>query len=132
MLKKILSITGKPGLYRLISQGKNMIIVESLLDKKRIPSYAHEKVVSLGDIAVFTDNGEVPLGEVLEKIKCKENGAAASIEPKSEPKILQKYLEEILPDFDKERVFPSDIKKLLTWYNLLILNNITDFIVNEE
>jgi hypothetical protein len=131
MLKKILSITGKPGLYKLISQGKNMIIVESLIDKKRTPSYAHEKVVGLGDIAIFTDNGEVSLGEVFEKIKNKEAGVVASVDPKSEPKILQKYFEEILPDFDKEKVFPSDIKKIVSWYNLLIKNEITDFVEKE-
>lgn len=131
MLKEILSITGKPGLYKLISQGKNMIIVESLIDKKRVPCYAHEKVVGLGDIAIFTNNGEVSLGEVFEKIKNKEAVSIASVDPKSEPIILQKYFEEILPDFDKERVFPSDIKKIVSWYNLLIKNEITDFVEKE-
>jgi len=132
MLKEILSISGKPGLFKLISQGKNMIIVESLIDKKRIPSYSHEKVVSLGDIAIFTDNEEVPLREVFDKIKTKENGGVASIDPKADSKLLQVYFGEVLPDFDRERVFPSDIKKVLNWYNILINNGITDFVENVE
>jgi hypothetical protein len=127
MLKKILSISGKSGLFKLISQGKNMIIVESLIDKKRTPSYSHEKVVSLGDIAIFTEDEEVPLREVFDKIKTKENGSVVSVDPKSDAKLLQTYFAEVLPDFDRERVFPSDIKKVIIWYNLLINNGITDF-----
>ena len=132
MLKEILSITGKPGLYKLVSQGKNMLIVESLADGGRIPAFAKDKAVSLGDIAIFTETEEVSLGEVLEKIKVKENGAACSIEPKSDNDVLRKYLAEILPDFDRDRVYPSDIRKLLNWYNILINNKLTDFTVKEE
>lgn len=132
MLKEILSIGGKPGLFKLVSQGKNMLIVESLTDGKRTPAYSHDKVVSLGDVAIFTETGEVPLGEVLQNIQKKENGVAASIDPKSDNDTLRKYMSEILPDFDKERVYPSDIRKMITWYNLLIKNNITDFTEEEE
>lgn len=132
MLKEILSITGKPGLYKHISQGKNMLIVESLLDGKRMPAYAKDKAVSLADVAIFTEKEEVSLGEVLEKIKEKEAGKKASIDPKSDNDKLRKYLEEILPDYDKDRVYPSDIRKLLTWYNILIDNNLTDFKSSEE
>ena len=132
MLKEILSITGKPGLYKLVSQGKNMLIVEGLADGKRIPAYARDKAVSLGDIAIFTETEEMPLGEVLEKVKAKENGAKAAIDPKADNDELRKYMEEILPDYDKERVYPSDIKKLISWYNILIEKNLTDFIEKEE
>lgn len=132
MLKEILSITGKPGLYKLISQGKNMLIVESLLDGKRIPAYSKDKAVSLGDIAIFTENKEIPLGEVLEKVKMKENGQKSSIDPKSDNDSLRKYMIEVLPDYDKDRVYPSDIRKLVTWYNLLIENNMTEFLEKEE
>lgn len=132
MLKTILSISGKSGLYKLVSQSKNMIIVESLIDGKRMPSYSHDKVVALSDIAMFTDEGEVPLHDVLEKVRAKENGQQATIDPKETPDRLRAYFGEILPTFDRERVYPTDIKKLIAWYNLLIKNGITDFSVKEE
>lgn len=132
MLKEILSITGKPGLFKLVSQGKNMLIVESLADGKRMPAHARDKAVSLGDIAIFTETKEVSLGEVLEKIKIKENGAKASVDPKSDNDTLRGYLQNILPDYDKDRVYPGDIRKLITWYNILIDKNITNFVATEE
>ncbi|NDP19836.1 MAG: hypothetical protein GZ091_01970 [Paludibacter sp.] len=132
MLKEILSLTGKPGLFKLVSQGKNMLIVESLIDGKRIPAYTKDKVVSLGDIAIFTETAEVPLGEVLEALKVKENGAACSIDPKVDNDKLRNYMSEILPEYDRERVYPSDIRKLLVWYNILIKAEITDFITVEK
>jgi hypothetical protein len=132
MLKEILSVTGKPGLFKLVSQGKNMLIVESLIDGKRIPAYSRDKVVSLGDIAMFTETEEVPLSEVLEKLKTKENGQPASIDPKADNDTLRKFMAEVLPDYDRERVYPSDIRKLISWYNLLINNNITEFLAKEE
>ena len=128
MLKEILSITGKPGLFKLISQGKNMLVVESLLDGKRIPAYTKDKVVSLGDIAIFTESTEIPLGEVLEKLKAKESGAICSIDSKADNDTLRKFMGEVLPDYDRDRVYPSDIRKLLTWYNLLIAANISNFV----
>lgn len=128
MLKTILSISGKPGLYKLVSHGKNMLIVESLADKKRIPAYAKDKVISLGDIAIYTNESEVPLYEVLTSVKNKEEGKTASLIPsKATTEELRTYFAEILPNFDRERVHPSDIKKLLTWYNLLINAGITEF-----
>lgn len=120
MLKTILSVTGKPGLYKLVSSGKNMVIVESLADKRKMPIYARDKVVSLGDIAMYTIDSEVPLQEVLTSIKKKENGQVASIPSSAKPEELQKYLGEVLPAYDKDRVYNADIKKLITWYNLLI------------
>lgn len=127
MLKTILSISGKPGLYKLVSHGKNMLIVESLADNKRVPAYAKDKVISLGDIAIYTDETEVPLHEVLTSLKEKENGQKASISTSAKPEELRAYFAEILPNFDRERVYPSDIKKLIAWYNLLIGAGITDF-----
>lgn len=132
MLKEILSISGKSGLYKLVSQGKNMLIVESLLDGKRIPAYTKDKAVSLGDIAIFTNAEDVPLGEVLEKVKIKENAQKCSIDPKSDNDKLRKYMFEVFPQYDSERVYPSDIRKLLNWYNILINNNITEFVEKEE
>ena len=119
MLKTILSVSGKPGLFRLVSNAKNMVIVESLTDKRRLPIYARDKVVSLGDIAMYTDEGEVPLSEVLTKIQVKENGAQASVATNSKPDVLKKYFAEILPTYDRDRVYDTDIKKLISWYNLL-------------
>jgi len=132
MLKEILSLTGKPGLFKLVSQGKNMLIVESLIDGKRVPAYTKDKVVSLGDIAIFTETAEVPLGQVLETLKAKENGAVCSIDPKSDNDKLRKYMGEVLPDYDRDRVYPSDIRKLLSWYNILINAQITEFVSEEK
>ena len=129
MLKTILSISGKPGLYKLISQGKNMLIVETIdATKKRFPAYGNEKIISLADIAMYTDDAEVPLYDVLESIKEKENAAIASIDvKKATSEQLREYLAEVLPDFDRDRVYTNDIKKLILWYNILVSNGITDF-----
>ena len=130
MLKTILSIAGKPGLYKLISSGKNMLIVETVdAAKKRIPAYGQDKVISLADIAMYTDAEEVPLSKVLESVKNKENGAVASIDYKKvSANELHAYFAEILPNYDRDRVHASDIKKLLSWYNILVSNGITDVV----
>ena len=129
MLKKILSVSGKPGLYKLVSQGKSMLIVEALTDGRRLPVYAREKIISLGDIAIYTDGDEVPLYEVLNSVKAKEEGnAVSSIDTVLDtPDELLAYMSEVLPNFDRDRVYPTDIKRLLSWYNLLIGAGITDF-----
>lgn len=132
MLKEVLSISGKSGLFKLVSQGKNMLIVESMSDKKRQPAYSHEKIVSLADVAIFTEDEEKPLAEVFTLIKEKESGKACSISPKSSNKDLNSYFAEVLPNYDRDRVYPSDIKKVITWYNLLIENGIVDFEIKEE
>lgn len=132
MLKKILSISGKSGLYKLISQGRNMLIIESLKDKRRMPAYAHEKILSLGDIAMYTSEGEVPLNDVMKSIKEKEGGKVIEIDlKKADAKILSDYMAEILPNYDKERVYVFDMKKLFSWYNLLIETGNDNF-ENEE
>lgn len=129
MLKTILSISGKPGLYKLVSQGKNMLIVESVSsDKKRIPAYGTDKIISLADIAIYTDEGETPLKDVLTSIKNKEGGNKVDMDlKKATPDQFREYLAEVLPDFDRDRVYPTDIKKLIMWYNILVDNGITDF-----
>jgi hypothetical protein len=133
MLKTILSVSGKSGLFKMVSRGKNMLIAESLAEKKRIPVYAKDKVISLGDIAIYTNDDEIPLHKVLTGIKNKENGQKVSLDLSSaKPDALRTYFAEILPDFDRDRVYPSDIKKLLSWYNLLIANGITDFTPEAE
>jgi len=132
MLKEILSISGKSGLFKLISKSKTTLIVESLTEKKRLPVHASDKVISLGDISMFTEDGEKPLWEVLEAVKEKENGEQISVNPKSEPAILNKYLAEVLPSYDKEKVYPSDIKKLIVWYNLLVSTGLTNFKPEEK
>lgn len=134
MLRTILSVSGKPGLFKLISQGKNMLILETLdATKKRLPVYAHDKVISLGDIAMYTDDEEVALAEVLESVKNKENGAEASIDfKKASQDELHAYMAEVLPTYDRDRVHASDIKKLIQWYNILVNNGITEFITVEE
>lgn len=128
MIRRILSISGKPGLYRLVSQGKNMLIVESLADKRRQPIYANDKVVSLGDISIYTTEGDKPLAEVFESVKTKADGKPVDIKAFSNDQAIRDYFREILPDFDDDRVYTSDIKKLLTWYNTLIAKGITEFV----
>jgi len=133
MLKTILSISGKPGLFKLVAQGKNMLIVESLTDKKRIPVYAKDRVISLGDIAIYTDEEEAPLHEVLTAVQNKEKGEKLPFQPSSlKPEELRTYMKEILPNYDEDRVYNNDIKKLLNWYNMLIENDLTDFTPQKE
>ena len=128
MLKTILSISGKPGLYKLISQGRNMLIVESLTDKKRFRAYGNEKIIALGEIAMYTDTDDVPLKDVLLAMKKKENGAAVVMDlKKATADDLRAYLGEVLPTFDRDRVYVTDIKKLISWYNLLVACGMPDF-----
>ena len=129
MLKTILSIAGKPGLYRLLSQGRNMLIVESLdTTKKRIPVYASDKVTSLGDISMYTDDNDVPLSQVLSALKTKENGASVTFDyKKASLDKLQEFFAQVLPNFDRDRVYAGDIRKLIQWYNILINAGITEF-----
>jgi len=126
MIRTILSISGRPGLFKLVSQGKNMLIVESLLNGKRMPAYAHDKVVSLGDISIYTLDGDVPLADVFETIKKKNEGGAVDVKPMGDDAV-RSYFSEILPDFDEERVYTNDIRKVFQWYNQLIAAGVTEF-----
>jgi hypothetical protein len=117
-LKGIIAISGKPGLFKVVAQGKNNIIVESLEEKKRFPAYASDRISALEDISIYTYEEDKPLKEIYADIFKKENGGAA-ISHKEDVAKQQAYLLEILPDYDQERVYPSDIKKLFQWYNML-------------
>lgn len=134
MLRTILAISGKPGLYRLVSRGKMNLIVESLdASKRRMPAFAADRITSLGDIAMYTDAEDIPLGDVLESLKNKEGGKPSSLDiKKASSKELRDYFADVLPSFDRDRVHDSDIKKLITWYNILIQNDITEFKEPEE
>lgn len=132
MLESILSVSGKSGLFKLVSRGKNVLIVEGLIDKKRIPVHAHEKVVSLNDISMFTTEDDIPLANVLENIKTKNNGSKMDLDGLDTNDKLYGALSEVLPNFDRERIYVTDVKKLFKWYNILIDNNINIFLEEEK
>ena len=129
MQQTILSIAGKPGLYKLISRGKTNLIVEALdATHRRLPAFGSDRITSLADIAMFTDTDDVPLMEVLESLKTLEEGKVSSLNyRKASSDELRDYFAKVLPNFDRERVHSSDIKKLVQWYNILVENGITDF-----
>ena len=129
MLEKILAISGKPGLYKLLSRGNNSLIVETLdAQKKRMPVFGTDKVISLADIAMYTDDEEVPLRRVFKNILEKEGGKKTSLDYKKASKDeLAAFMGEALPNYDRDRLYPADMKKLAQWYNILIENEITDF-----
>ena len=132
MLKDILSVSGKPGLFKLISKGKNIFIAESLIDHKRIPVYSRDKVVSLRDITMYSNEGDVRLARILQAIKQKENGGTISFSPSITAEELRAYFSQVLPDFDRDRVYLSDIKKVMNWYNLLVNSGLTEFEEEED
>ena len=124
-MKGLLAISGQRGLFKLVSQAKNSIIVESLIDGKRIPAYATSRISALEDISIYTEDEDVKLFDVFKAIFEKENGGQA-ICPKSSANELKSYFEEVMPLYDKDRVYVSDIKKVLTWYNLLVEHDLFD------
>lgn len=133
MLSKILAIAGKPGLYKLISGSKRMIIVESLIDGKRGPVYGNAQVNALSDIAMYTEDEEIALRQVFANIQAKEGENPIAIDVKTaSPEELHAYMAQVLPTYDRDRVHNSDIKKLIQWYNLLLKNNLTDFSESNE
>lgn len=127
MIKGIIAITGKPGLYKLLSRSKNALIVEDLRTGKRQPAYNHEKVISLADISIYTDGGDEPLPEVLEKVAAFTEGKPVDVKAFADDAALREYFGQILPEFDRDRVYTTDIKKLFSWYNQLIAAGITKF-----
>lgn len=131
MLKEILSISGKPGLQKLISNSSNAIIVESLVDGKRFPAYSNSKIIALEDISIYTEEEDMPLKEVFKRMFAKENGKPALNHKESNEKIIT-YFNEIVPEYDKERVYTSDMKKIVQWYNLLTEKGILNFNEEEE
>lgn len=133
MLKTILAITGKPGLYKLVSRGNGMLIVESLVDGKRLPTYARDKIVALSDISMFTTEDDKPLSEVLTLVGAKEGLKPTTIDAKkADNKALAEWFRAVLENYDEDRVYPSDIRKLIQWYNILVNAGITDFAVKDE
>lgn len=127
MIRTILAISGRPGLFRLISRGKNMLIVESLKEGKRMPVYSRDKVISLGDISMYTTTDDIPLADVFENLKLKVEGNPVDVKALGDETQIRSFFREVLPDFDEDRVYTSDIKKLLSWYNMLIAAGITEF-----
>ncbi|MDP5158878.1 MAG: DUF5606 domain-containing protein [Flaviramulus sp.] len=125
-LDKVLSISGKPGLYKLITQTRGGFVAESLTDNKRISVSVQNNVSVLSEIAIYTLTEEVPLKQVFENIKNKENGKQTSVLPKDSKDTLEAYFFDVLPDYDEERVYVSDIKKVIQWYNLLHQYNMLD------
>lgn len=129
MKETILAIAGKPGLYKLVSHGKNNLIVEALdATHRRQPAFGSDRITSLNDIAMFTDEDDVPLTDVLESMKNVEGGKKSSVDyKKASGDELREYFAKILPNFDRDRVQNSHIKKLIQWYNILIENGISEF-----
>lgn len=130
-LEKIVSVSGKPGIYQMISGGKQATIVESLVDGKRIPVYPTQKVSTLSDISMFTLEDDMPLRDILLSAKEVFKGGPAP-DPKSDSKVLRDAMKKIVPNYDADRVYDSDIKKLLQWYNILQAKDMLDFAVVEE
>ena len=128
-METIISISGKPGLYRLVSQGKNTLIVESLDDqRRRMPVFSTDRVTSLADIAMYTDDEDIPLWQVLKNLGEKEQNKPCTLNyKKCASQELKEYFGEVLPTFDRDRVRDSDIKKLIQWYDILVKAGYTDF-----
>lgn len=132
MIRNILAIAGRPGLFKIVSQGNKMLIVEDLATGKRTPAYARDKVSSLGDISIYIVDGDKPLAEVFELVKAKTGGQPVDIKALVNGDGLRDFFGEVLPDFDTERVYTADIRKLLQWYNRLLASGITEFTDEEE
>ena len=134
MEKTVLAIAGKPGLYTLVKQGRGMLIVESIDEtRKRIPAAARDRVTSLTDVSMYTTGEDVPLMSVFDAIKTKYNAAPVDIDvKKATAEELSAFMGEVLPDYDRDRVYLTDIKKLIQWYNILATNGMTDFVAHEE
>ncbi len=126
-LSKILSIAGKPGLYKLVGEAKSNIVVESLIDGKKQPAFAHERISSLHEISIYTESGDAPLADVLKKLYAVQEGKSVENFKKMNSKDMKVLFEKVVPDYDKEAVYVSDMKKVFNWYNLLLENNLIDF-----
>lgn len=134
MQDTILAIAGKPGLYRLVSQGRGMLIVETVsADKKRLPAGARDRVTSLNDVSMYTNEDDKPLMEIFQAISDKEGGKTTSIDYKKASKVeLADFMAAVLPDYDRDRVHDSDIRKLIQWYNILVNGGYTQFVEKNE
>ena len=132
MLKKILSISGRPGLYQLVSYGKNMLLVDTIPAGRRFPIHSRERVMSLGDISIFTTSEDVPLSQVLENVGKKYDNKVIDAKAYTTPDQLHEFMGGVLENWDNERVHNSDIKKIISWYNILAGAGMTDFTAKEE
>ena len=134
MEKTILAISGKSGLYVMVSRGRSTIIVETLDEqKKRFAVGLHDKITSLNDVSMYTDGDDTPLLTVFNNIKTMQDGKPVDLDPKKAGKEqLEDFMAKALPDYARDRVYQNDIRKLITWYNILVTNGITDFDLPEE
>jgi hypothetical protein len=132
MLKEVLCISGKPGLYKLISYGKNLVIVESLVDHKRQPAHSRDKIISLGDVAIYTTGDDVPLSNVFQSILEKYDGKAIDSANYKTAEALDEFFKGVLPNYDVDRVYKTDIKKVINWYNILVNAGYTTFKEEEK
>ena len=130
MLKKIISITGKPGLYQILSQGRGTLIVEDVESKRRLPVHTRDQVVSLGDISMYTESGDTPLGEILDKVYARFEGKPVDVKA-MDSAALHGTFGDIVEDYDRDRVRDNDIRKLFRWYNLLLASGMTKFTEEE-
>ena len=126
-LSKILSISGKPGLYKLVGEAKSNLIVESLIDGKKMPAFAHERISSLQEISIYTTNEDLPLYDVLKKLHEMQEGKAVDNPKKMDSKALKALFEQVVPNYDQDAVYVSDMKKIFIWYNLLLEKDLLDF-----
>lgn len=131
-LREIISISGKPGLYKIISQGNRSLIVENLTDKKRTPTGQRDKIISLGDIAMYTVEEDKPLAEILDSLYATMEGKKIEVKKLVADGSLGKVFEKVVENYDRDRVYPSDIKKLFNWYNILVDAGYTKFTPDEE
>ncbi|MDE5707610.1 MAG: DUF5606 domain-containing protein [Alistipes sp.] len=130
-LKEILAISGQPGLYKYVAQSTRGVIVESLLDGKRMNAASNSKVSALTEISIFTEGDDIPLAEVFSKIYAHTGGKEA-ISHKESPEALKAYFAEVLPEYDRDRVHVSDMKKVFSWFNILVGAGFTEFKLPEE
>ncbi len=131
-LSKILSISGKPGLYKLVGEAKNNIIVESLIDGKRVPAFSHERISTLQEISIYDENEDVPLKDVFKKIYEMQDGKTVLNPKKASSNEIKALFEKVLPDYDRDAVYVSDMKKVFTWYNFLLEKDMLEFPEEEE
>ena len=132
MLRTIISITGKPGLFKILTQSTKTLLVEDITSGKRLPVGARDKVFSLGDIAMYTEGDDKPLSEILDLVYAHQDGKEIDVKGLAKNNALRDEFRAILPDFDEDRVYTTDIKKLFNWYNLLIGAGFTSFNEKEE
>lgn len=126
-LSKILSISGKPGLYKMVGESKNGLVVESFTDGKKIPAFAHERISSLKEISIYTESDDIPLWKVLKKLNEIQEGKPVENPKKASTNDLKALFEQVIPDYDKDTVYVSDMKKVFSWYNQLLEKDMLDF-----